>query len=71
MSNIPDEATKQPTHADWERAKRYRDADAIHAALLLARHNEPERAREYALKAVAADDRMKEISLILDGDHNV
>lgn len=60
--------TKQPTHADWERAKRSRDADAIHAALLLARYNEPERAMEYALKAVEADDRMTAISVILDGD---
>jgi len=59
--------TKQPTHTDWERAKRARDADAIHAAILLARHNEPERAKEYALKAVASDDRMTEISRLLEG----
>lgn len=59
--------TKQPTHNDWERAKMARDADAIHAALLLVKYNEPERAREYAIKAVEADDRMTAISVILDG----
>lgn len=60
--------TKQPTHTDWERAKRARDANAIHAALLLARYNETERAREFAAHAVEAADRMTAISLILDGD---
>lgn len=61
-------STERPTHNDWERAKRSRDADAIHAALLLVKYNEPERAREYAMKAVEADDRMTAISTILDGD---
>jgi hypothetical protein len=61
------EAATAPTHAEWERAKMARDADAIYAALLLTRHNDPERAKEYALKAVASNDRMTAISEILDG----
>ena len=60
--------TKTPTPADWERFKRSRDADAIHAALLMVKHNEPELAKKYAARAVEADDRMKAISVILDGD---
>lgn len=60
--------TKTPTHTDWERAKRSRDADAIHAALLLVKYNDAGRAMEYAIKAVEADDRMTAISVILDGD---
>jgi hypothetical protein len=58
---------RTPTHEDWERAMAKRNAAAVSAARYLIWH-EDEKARQYAEEAIAYDDEMTRISIVLDGD---